>query len=92
MPKVDSCVISVYRKKELTKFQSIILSIFNQEDKLLKNALIKIFWNELEHTKKEAKSIISKMNIDEKTLLTNVSVLSNEQFVSVANELKKIDN
>jgi len=89
IPDVDSCIISVYRKKELTKFQSVVLSIFNQEDKLLKNALIRIFWDELEHTKKEAKEIISKLNIDEKTLSTNVSVLSNEQFVYVAFALKK---
>ena len=88
-PKVDSCVISVSHKKEITKYMSVIRSICNQDDKLLKNALLNIFWNDLQYTKKEAKEIISKFGLDEKTLSTNVSVLSNEQFVIVANEIEK---
>jgi len=89
-PDVDSCVILLKIKKEKTLFDEIMCGFFLQNDKLLKNALMNVFWNKLSMTKQESKNSVSQIGLNEKDLNMNMDLVSNEEFLKVVKKVREI--
>jgi 16S rRNA (adenine1518-N6/adenine1519-N6)-dimethyltransferase len=89
-PKVNSCILRIYKKKEKSDSEKILSSFFLQNDKLLKNALMNALWNELKITKKQAKKKVLELGIKQDDLDKNMDLISNEKFLEIVEKIKKI--
>ena len=80
-PGVDSLLVSITkRKSELDQKEQIIKKIVQQDDKLIKNALMYAFMRVKNCTKKQAREEIAKLGLKEDILEENVWHLPNEGF------------
>lgn len=89
-PKVESCAFSLERRIKKTVFDDIIIDLFKQHDKTLKNALVKSIWDNLDITKKESKEIVAQLNLSEKELSLRADLQSNQSYVRMIQELKRL--
>ena len=89
-PDVDSCVLCINIKKNRSLFDDCMCVFFKQEDKLLRNALMNVFWNKLEMTKKESKNAVKEIGLSQKDLNMNMDLISNDEFLKIVAALKKV--
>ena len=96
-PRVLSSMIKMVKigEKDLSDILIIFRNLFFYGDKKIKNGLMESFirLNYLKGknlTKKEAKEIISKLNISEDILSKDFNVISNEELVIMYSEIAKI--
>lgn len=88
-PGVDSLLITMTkRKSELTQKEQIIKKLVQQDDKLIKNALMYTFMRVKNCTKKQAREEITKMNLPNELLEENVWHLPNEGFKAMLSFLR----
>jgi 16S rRNA (adenine1518-N6/adenine1519-N6)-dimethyltransferase len=85
-----SCIIAVRKKSGVSLFDQAVNSFFKQDDKLLKNALMNVLWNELHKTKKEAKKIVEELSINPEVLKANSGLVSNDNFLDIAAKLNEL--
>lgn len=84
-PKVESLLVKITkRKSELSQKEQIIKKLVQQDDKLIKNALMYAFMRVKNCTKKQAREEIIKINLSKEILEENVWHLSNEGFKTLA--------
>ena len=88
-PRTDSVLITL-EPKEPNSFEKIIISLELQDDKKLKNALIKIFRDEFKLTNNLAKDKIFNLFMQGNILEKNVNYLSNKQFIFIVEKLKSL--
>lgn len=62
-PRVQSCTFVLERKESRTEQERTLTSLFRQQDKKLKNAVIKTLRDELHYTNKKAKEVVSTIPI-----------------------------
>lgn len=89
IPKIDSEIITLERKSNPTRKDLIIQSLYFQEDKKLKNAILTTSINlgkseKKVITKNEAKDIISHLNIPEKDLNTKVENIKFQTYKTLS--------
>ena len=95
-PRVLSSMLKLVKIKEedLDDVLVIFRNLFFYKDKKTKNALVESFirfnyLKEINMTQKEAKNIVSSLNLDESLLLKQFCVLSNEELNLIYESLKK---
>ncbi|MEK6861381.1 MAG: rRNA adenine N-6-methyltransferase family protein, partial [Nanoarchaeota archaeon] len=88
-PRTDSVLISIKQKKP-NRFEKIVRSIVLQDDKKLKNSIIKTFRDEFKLTNNQAKDKLFELLIPENILEKNVDYLSNKQFIFVIEKLRNL--
>ncbi|MEM4263944.1 MAG: rRNA adenine N-6-methyltransferase family protein [Candidatus Woesearchaeota archaeon] len=80
-PKVESLLVKIKKRKtELNQKEQIIKKIVQQDDKLIKNALMYAFMRVKNCTKKQAREEITKLGLKEDILKENIWHLPNEEF------------
>ncbi len=84
-PKTLSSVIKLTKKKEYTDLDKIIKTLYELDDKKIKNALMEGLIYVKNITKRESKELIDELNIGEEILNKKFNLISN-------NELKKLYN
>ena len=88
-PRVLSALIKLEKKEPDDLLLKIFKNLFYYQDKKLKNALIETFINvNLVQTKREAKELISKLEIT--NLEKNFEVFSNQEIQELHKQLEKI--
>jgi len=88
--KTMSVLIRLILKEELTEFDKLLQIIFSKKTRSVKNNLIFSLVDTKNITKKEAKEIITKFNLNEETLNKKFENLSNKEFVEIIQKIKEI--
>jgi 16S rRNA (adenine1518-N6/adenine1519-N6)-dimethyltransferase len=87
--KVDSVLIKLELKKELTNFEYVVQLFYSKSLRTTSNALIYTLVDYLNISKTEANNIINQLNFDIIALNKIVDNLSNIEFCSIISKLKK---
>lgn len=92
-PRTDSAIIRLTPKKEeLTKSEKILKKFTLLNDKKTKNALMESLIEALSLTKKQAKELITKLNMTKQVLEKNSGLLSLEDFSNLKKGIENILN
>jgi 16S rRNA (adenine1518-N6/adenine1519-N6)-dimethyltransferase len=92
-PNTSTCITTLKPKELRNKIELIEKSLFQQSDKILKNALREaIITTGIKDTKKTAVSMINAIGIDEIILNRPVSRLSLEEIQTIEESLKEVMN
>ncbi len=87
-PKAESLLVCITKRKtELNQKEQIIKKLVQQDDKLIKNALMYAFMRVKNCTKKHAKEEIAKLGLKEDVLEENIWHLPNEGFREIITRL-----
>ena len=79
-PKTMSSVIKLTKKEKINELDLIIKSMYEQKDKKIKNALMESLIKIKKITKKESKSIIKSLKLDDELLNHKFEEISNEEL------------
>ncbi len=87
-PGVNSFLIKMEKKKEISKIDSAMLNIALGKGKV-KNAIIRALFK-LGKTKRESKEIISKMNLNENVLEKPAKMITTALIIRIEKEIEKL--
>lgn len=92
-PRTDSAVLKIIPKKEaLSTVEKVLKKFTLLNDKKTKNALQEALIEALSITKRQAKGLISKLNLPKQALEKNSDLLSLEEFSNLKNGIENILN
>ena len=90
-PRVMSTMIRLVLKKDISKKDLIFQNMYKLNHKKIKNCLIEAFINSgVCETKRQAREIVNKMNLNDDILDTKFEVCSNKQLEEVYNGVESI--
>ncbi len=89
-PRVNAVIIKLQWKQLLTPQEKIIQLFIFQDDKKVKNAIIKILRDEKKLANQQSKEELASLNIPEALQEKNVYHLSNEEFHDVLDRLNSL--
>lgn len=86
-PKVNSCLLKLVKREASNEKEKFLQTLFIQEDKLTKNALMNAYTDTQSLTKRQAKEAIQSLELSEVILEKRLMKLSNKEFFELIHAL-----
>ena len=87
--KVDSVLVKLEVKEELSKEDEFFQTLFSKKDRNAKNAVVFSLVDVLEIPKKEAKEIVESIGLSSKCSEVKLENISNEEFMLIVKKIKE---